>query len=567
MKYKLSMSLAGVLVAAIFLSPLTAGAAISNWQKGASIVPAWDRDFESSSFQQSVRDLKNAGANEVTLIIPYYQSNLWSTDIHRGWNTPPDDSLVNAINFIHGQGMAVTLKPHIETYNGEWRANINPGDRDGWFRAYSDMLKHYASIAKDNNVEMLCIGAELISMSTYTSNPDNSTRWRAMIAEVRAIYSGKLTYSANWGGYWFGDEKNHIDWWDAVDYIGISAYFNLSGWSVEDFKNSWDSWNANEIRPLHLRYGKPILFTEIGYKSTPDAHSRPWDYGHDWGPDEGEQARLYQALFSYWNGQSYMMGVHLWQWRSDPNAGGSWDTSYTPQNKAAESIMREWWTGGGNDPTPTNSFNWSASANPSQPSVGQNTNISVNVTNNNGAHNDRLVDIEIYDANGSQVHQQVFEHQNWASGENKNFSVNWAPATAGTYKVKGGIFSSNWSSNISWNGDLLTISTSDVSEPPTGDHTIDIWWPTNGASVSGVQPFKAAIYSIPNNEFTMYWQVDGDILNEMYSTDEDYPHKEAMVDLSGWNWKGVGPYVLNFVAKNSIGETLGERSSSIAINP
>ncbi len=58
----------------------------------------------------------------------------------------------------------------------------------------------------------------------------------------------------------------------------------------------------------------------------------------------------------------------------------------------------------------------------------------------------------------------------------------------------------------------------------------------------------------------MYWQVDGDAHNQMYSSDEDWPHKEAWVDVSAWTWKGNGPFMINFIAKDSSGNVINEKS-------
>jgi hypothetical protein len=37
---------------------------------------------------------------------------------------------------------------------------------------------------------------------------------------MREVYTGLLTDSANWGGEEMGKQ-----WWDAVDYIGVDAYY------------------------------------------------------------------------------------------------------------------------------------------------------------------------------------------------------------------------------------------------------------------------------------------------------------------------------------------------------
>lgn len=95
---------------------------------------------------------------------------------------------------------------------------------------------------------------------------------------------------------------------------------------------------------------------------------------------------------------------------------------------------------------------------------------------------------------------------------------------------------------------------------------LSIWWPSNNANVSGTQPFKAVVDQANLNDYKMFWQVDGGHLNQMNDSSQDAPHKESMVDLSGWNWKGSGPYMLTFVAKDSTGQELAKSSASIFVN-
>lgn len=92
----------------------------------------------------------------------------------------------------------------------------------------------------------------------------------------------------------------------------------------------------------------------------------------------------------------------------------------------------------------------------------------------------------------------------------------------------------------------------------------DVWWPTNGAHVSGLQPFKAMVQGIPVEQYDMYWQVDNGQLNWMSNNYTDYPHKEASVELSGWNWKGSGPYQVTFVAKQG-DTTIASQTVSIVV--
>ena len=46
--------------------------------------------------------------------------------------------------------------------------------------------------------------------------------------------------------------------------------------------------------------------------------------------------RRINALYPH----AWFNGVYLWLWRTDPDAGGSSDDSYTPQNKPASKVMK-----------------------------------------------------------------------------------------------------------------------------------------------------------------------------------------------------------------------------------
>lgn len=559
-----------------------AQAAISQWQKGGTILPRWAEDFESDSFRQSVRDLAAANANYVTLVVPVYQSNIHSTDVAAGWNTPPDDTLVSGIAYAHSLGLKVMLKPHLESYDQQWRANINPSDRQGWFNAYGTFIAHLAQLAQQHGVEAFCLGSELISMSTPQVNSTNTSHWLTLIANVRSLYSGHVTYSANWGPSGFVDEKNRIEFWPQLDSIGLAAYFNHSSDSnsVETLKGSWAWWDANHIRPLQQRYNKPIIFTEVGYKSVTGSHKEPWNYNWGGPVDQTEQANSYAAMFSYWNDQPGMMGVHLWEWNSDPNAGGANDPNYTPQNKQAEETMRQWFggSGGGTTPPPpppsTGAFNVNAQVSPNPVPANQQGSFTGTVRSAAAANN-TLIDFEIYNSSNQKVFQRFFQGENFTAGQSKNYPFAWTPSAAGSYVLKAGVFSSDWSTLHFWSDNVLNFTVTSGGgttppppppPPPPSSSTVSIWWPTNGATVSGVQPFKAVLDGRNLSEYTMQWQVDGDRLNDMFNSNQDAPHKEALVDVSGWNWKGSGPYVLNFIAKALGGAILGQRSITINVS-
>ena len=133
-----------------------------------------------------------------------------------------DRSVVHAINKAHEIGLKVMLKPHVDLINQSdtlWRADIGcntESDWKKWFQAYRKFILRYAKMAERTGVEILCIGTELTFATT-----EKPEMWRnVVIPAVRGAYGGIITYAANWK-----DEYNKIEFWDALDYAGIDAYF------------------------------------------------------------------------------------------------------------------------------------------------------------------------------------------------------------------------------------------------------------------------------------------------------------------------------------------------------
>jgi endoglucanase len=109
----------------------------------------------------------------------------------------------------------------------------------------------------------------------------------------------------------------------------------------------------------------------------------------------------------------------------------------------------------------------------------------------------------------------------------------------------------------------LHIIPKKVTTDVSADGSVNIWWPTQNARISDTQAFKGMVQDKNISDYTMFWSVDGGQPNQMYDSFTDYPHKEAMVDLEGWNWHDAGPYRLTFRALDKGGNQLGESSIEI----
>jgi hypothetical protein len=590
---KLSLLVLAIIGVMVFFTPGGKAAAdVAAWQKSVSIQPQSPTDFGSTSFDQSVSNAIADGANYITLIIPVTQTNIYSTDVQPGPLTPTDQSLESAVAYIHAHGASVAFSLHDDPEDGQWRAYINPSDRTSWFQNYGNELNHYATLGQSLGVQQLVIGTEMSDMTLPSVNATNTANWIAMIKTVRGEFSGSLTYSAQHDGYMADDES--LGFWPELDDIGLSAYFALGSGdeSVATIESNWNQWES-DIQNLSTKYNKPILFTEVGYVSQTNALSDP-GAASGGSVDDTLQANAYQALFQYWNSYSFMHGVSIWDWNSNPNDGGPSDTDYTPQGKPAEQILKQYFTAGSTSTptapvTPVLPASYTASTSVSgtlQPNTADSLTTLVTASS---ALDNALVDIEVYNAQGQQVNQMYYSGQNLGTSAT-SYTTSFTPTTAGTYTVKVGVFTANWQSNLYWNNSTssFTITTpvtpvtpvtppttptnpasgsgSGGSSPsPTTSSTIDIWWPTNGSAVSGVQPFKALIDGVDQSTYMMYWQVDNGSLNAMTTNDSPIAHKEAAVDLSGWNWNSNGQYTVTFVAKSLSGAILTTKSVIITV--
>ena len=257
---------------------------------------------------------------EWVAVIPYfYQKDENTIQI----NTPKkvgiwskrDSTFIKGIHALRSKGLATMIKPHLWMSSG-WRSNINFKEKDDWnrwFLGYRKNMIHYATMAQETNAELFCIGTEL--RSSLKEVPE---KWIALIKEIKSIYTGKLTYAANWD-----DTFDFPEFWRELDYIGIQAYFPLtenSSPNLTEIKNGWNK-HILYLKSLTTKYNKPILFTEIGYRNDIHATKKPWEWGSFFErlykkKSDKTQLLAYQALFEKLWTQDWFAGLFPWEWTS-----------------------------------------------------------------------------------------------------------------------------------------------------------------------------------------------------------------------------------------------------------
>ena len=434
-----------------------AASAPATWQKSVTLQSRSPDDFAGATSDAAIEQAYRANANHLTLIIPYQQADVYSSDIFPAPFRPTDAALIHAVNKAHSLGMRVTFKIHLDPNDGYWRAWIDPSDRDAWYRDYSSILNYYASLAQQNQVEQMYVGAELISMAATHFDADNTRRWRDMIAQVRQRFGGTLTYSANWGGSYDSEEFSKIGFWDALDFIGISGYFELANYdnpSVSQLMDSWDFWNTTKIQPFQRSIGKPVLFTELGYRSVDGAATQPWNWAKGGNYNPQEQVNAITAFLEYWSAYPWVAGLHYWSWHSDPNCCGPGDTAYEVQNKPGYDALRAGFLGS-DDGGPIVFTFGGADVSPDSGPAGSNFTLNAAIKANTASS--ALIDMEVYDAAGSRVYQRWIDNQSFTAGQTRNFSFTWnAPAgqASGEYTLSVGVFANDngWTTNYLWIG-------------------------------------------------------------------------------------------------------------------
>ncbi len=295
------------------------------FQKGANFTAEFPDIYGSAGARETLRLLPSLGIDAIALV-PYGFTKLGSTDIRtasaRSWEN--DEGVEQLARLAHSLGLKVMLKPQLWV-GGGWPADLDvpPDQRAAWFAAYARFLEHYAKLAARIHADLFCVGNEFSKMTRHPAE------WRKLIALARTHYPGPLTYGAVQG-----EEFENLQFWDALDYIGISNYYPLP----DDLSTAAV---AAKIEAVHRRFGKPVLFVEAGFGTYANSHREPWsDSGDRLAPQQ--QARAYEAVFrAFWD-KPWFAGVYWWKLGSN-RQGGPEDGSHAPWGKPALDVIKAWY--------------------------------------------------------------------------------------------------------------------------------------------------------------------------------------------------------------------------------
>ncbi len=299
--------------------------------------------YGSPAYERTLDEATHNGATWVANTPFGRVGSLSGQGVDLTFEAPFEDNragILRAIAQAHARGLRVMLVPHLWIESGEWRALIDPKTDDGWQRwaeSYDRFVLAWATVAETAGADVFSVGVELRSWVTSGRAPS----FARVIADVRRVYHGVLTYSANW------DDVDRTVILGDLDVIGINAFYPLAdhdgatdtdllagGWRVRD-----------KVHALAETWRKPVLFTEIGYTTRPDPAVRPWEWPDSMTHvvvDEAAQAAAYRGLLAPLLDEPDFAGFFVWRVYADPDdvsQEAPW--GFSPRGKLAEGVMRD----------------------------------------------------------------------------------------------------------------------------------------------------------------------------------------------------------------------------------
>lgn len=296
--------------------------------------PTWGPIWGSPLMAEALADLGQLGVEWIA-IHPY-------AGVRRDGRvrmTPAESTgfLERAVELARKADMKLFWKPHLAYWGSfDWRGDIAFGDdEEAWrrfFDGYREFIVDQAAFAERAGAELFAVGVET-DATTFRDE-----EWRRVIAAVRRVYSGRITYAANW------DSLGKVGFWDAVDVIGVHGYFPLAEGDSPDeaaLRRGWEG-PLERLRALAAAEGgKPVVFAEIGYNRSPDAARRPWEYEMRDGAEIRElRRRLIEVALTRLEAEPAVHGLFWWKWIPGETR---FDRDFSMRDpEAREALARHW---------------------------------------------------------------------------------------------------------------------------------------------------------------------------------------------------------------------------------
>lgn len=342
-KWTLAVLPLALVLAALAAPAASPGARPGTFLRGMTVsCPGYGRIWGSPVMAGTLEELDRLGVGWVA-IHPY--AGVRRDGSVRFRPAAGEEYLARSVELARRAGIELFWKPHLAYWGSfDWRGEIAFGDDEARWRRFFDGYRAFivdqARFAERAGVPLFSVGLE------YEETTGREAEWRRIIAEVRRVYSGRITYSANW------DRLDRVGFWDAVDLIGVQGYFPLSDSSdpsAAELGRGWDR-HLGELRRLAAEHGKPVLFAEIGYDLSADAARAPWQRNsRDDAHNRRLRRRLMEVALERLEAEPFVAGMFWWKWIPGDDRAGDFSMR-RPEARAA--LLEAWGRDGRGGPDP-----------------------------------------------------------------------------------------------------------------------------------------------------------------------------------------------------------------------
>lgn len=284
-------------------------------------------------------------ANSLSISFPFHTDGPTASKVSADGGTPTAEHLSEAIRAAKTAGLRVTLRPTLDESTltavsaKEWRGTIRPSNPGNWFKTYDDFLAPYLKLAQQEKVDSFVIGTEFTSMQ-----PD--PHWADTVNHAKALYSGELTYAANWDTY----VQNPIN--IPVSRIGVDAYPPLKTLTddatIQQLVDGWNQWLDGKSTDKLPN----TLFYEVDAPAENGAYTHPGVWGNGGGARNLKtQANWFTAACQVAR-QRNLSGLYWWRYdmhqdpaAADPQTDRSDSWLGRPAAQTIRSCFDAWATG------------------------------------------------------------------------------------------------------------------------------------------------------------------------------------------------------------------------------
>lgn len=297
--------------------------------------------YGTRTARQTLQRLRQLGVNTIGFLVEGRMATLESDDIE-GPTRAERDALLHGLIDANALGFATVLVPHLVLGDGQWRGLIRFDATDerarwerraNWWRAYGRFIDQVTDIAATSGTTVLSLGVELKGLS---ADPGTRDEMDSIAKRARQTFDGLLTYNANW------DEAEAVGFWDVVDVAGVNGYYPL----LPEPERGAETI-ARRLAALGRQAKREVLVLEVGFRSSPLSHVRPWEWPSDVKPivDDQAQARALAAVLAHWLPVPEVRGVLIWVVPTDPDDPASEPRhGFNPMNKPAETVIQRAFT-------------------------------------------------------------------------------------------------------------------------------------------------------------------------------------------------------------------------------